>query len=58
MLEQAKQVIIVADSSKIGKVGPAIICPINEIHLLITDTGASDDAIAPFERLGTRVIRV
>src|SRR6202050_152658 len=28
MLKQSKQVIVVADSSKIGKVSPALICPI------------------------------
>jgi DeoR family transcriptional regulator of aga operon len=58
MLKQAKQVIVVADASKIGKVSPAIICPINEIHVLITDTGASAEATAPFERQGMRVIKV
>jgi DeoR family transcriptional regulator, aga operon transcriptional repressor len=58
MLKQTKQVIVVADSSKIGKVSPAIICAINEIHVLITDTNAAADATAPFERQGTRVIRV
>jgi len=58
MLKQARQVIVVTDSSKIGKVSPAIICPSNEIHVLITDTSATADAIAPFERQGTRVIKV
>ena len=57
MLKQSKQVIVTADSSKIGKVSPAFICPANEIHTLITDHGASNEAIAPFERQGTRVIR-
>ncbi|HTW48944.1 MAG TPA: DeoR/GlpR family DNA-binding transcription regulator [Acidobacteriaceae bacterium] len=58
MLKQSKQVIVVADSSKIGKVSPAFICPINEIHTLITDTGASAEALAPFERQGIRVVSV
>ncbi|MGD0939228.1 MAG: DeoR/GlpR family DNA-binding transcription regulator [Terracidiphilus sp.] len=57
MLNQSKQVIITADSSKIGKVSPAFICPVNEFHILITDTGASDEAVAPFEKQGIRVIR-
>jgi DeoR family transcriptional regulator of aga operon len=57
MLKQTKQVIVVADSSKFGKVSPAIICPISEIHVLITDTNATVEATAPFERQGTRVIR-
>jgi DeoR family transcriptional regulator, aga operon transcriptional repressor len=58
MLKQTKEVVIVADSSKLGRVSPAIICPANEIHVLITDTGAAPDQVAPFERQGTRVLRV
>jgi DeoR family transcriptional regulator of aga operon len=58
MLKQTKEVVIVADSSKLGKVSPAIICPATEIHTLITDTGASPEQISAFERQGTRVVRV
>jgi len=58
MLKQSKQVIVVADSSKLDKVGPALICPSSEIHILITDAGATAASINPFERHGIRVIRV
>jgi len=58
MLKQSKQVIVTADSSKLGKVSPAFICPMNEIHILITDTGATEEAVAPFERQGLRILRV
>jgi DeoR family transcriptional regulator of aga operon len=58
MLKQSKQVIVVADSSKLDKVGPALICPISEIHILITDAGVTATALSPFERHGIRVIRV
>jgi len=57
MIKQAKQVIVTADSSKLGKVSPAFICPANEIHILITDAGATPEALAPFESQGMRVIR-
>jgi len=57
MLKQSKQVIVVADASKLGKVSPAFICPANEIHVLITNTGATDEALAPFERQGIKIIR-
>ena len=57
MLRQSKQVIVVADSSKLGKVSPAFICPLAEIHMLITDTGATDEAIEPFTKLGIEVHR-
>jgi DeoR family transcriptional regulator of aga operon len=57
MIKQAKQIIIVADASKLGKVSPAFICPVSDMNVLITDTGASAEALAPFERQGIRVIR-
>jgi DeoR/GlpR family transcriptional regulator of sugar metabolism len=57
MLKQSREIIVVADSSKLARVSPAFICPVNEIHLLITDTGATPETLAPFERLGIRVIR-
>jgi DeoR family transcriptional regulator of aga operon len=56
MLKQSKQVIVVTDSSKLGHVSPAFICPASDIHILITDEGASPEALAPFERQGVRVI--
>ncbi len=58
MLKRAKQTIVVADSSKLGIVSPAFICPANEIHTLITNAGATAEALAPFESQGIRVIRV
>jgi DeoR family transcriptional regulator of aga operon len=58
MIQQAKQTIVVADSSKIGMVTPALICPISDVHLLITDTRATDKAIAPFIERGIEVRRV
>jgi DeoR family transcriptional regulator of aga operon len=58
MIQQAKQAIVVADSSKIGIVTPALICPISDIHMLITDNRATDKAIAPFLERGIEVQRV
>lgn len=58
MIRQAKQAIIVADSSKIGVVTPAMICPISDVQMLITDTCASDKAVAPFIDRGIEVKRV
>ena len=58
MIQQAKQTVVVTDSSKIGMVTPALICPISEIQLIITDTRATDRAIAPFLERGVEVRRV
>ena len=55
MARPAKQVIVVADSSKIGLVSPAVICPPARIDLLITDNGISDEARAALEKSGVRM---
>jgi DeoR family transcriptional regulator, aga operon transcriptional repressor len=57
MIKQSKQTIVVADSSKLGAVGPALISAASEIHVLITDHSAGEEVLAPFERQGIRVIR-
>ena len=58
MQRQARGVIAVADHTKLGQVSPALICPVQEIHMLVTDTGATDAMIAPFEQRGIKVLRV
>jgi len=58
MIKQSKQTIVVADSSKIGMVTPALICPISDIQVLITDKDATDKLIEPFLEKGIEVQRV
>jgi DeoR family transcriptional regulator, aga operon transcriptional repressor len=58
MLHQAKLRIVVADSAKLGAVTPAFVCPISDIHVLITDTRATEKAVAPFLERGIEVKRV
>ncbi|HUE82050.1 MAG TPA: DeoR/GlpR family DNA-binding transcription regulator [Pyrinomonadaceae bacterium] len=57
MMRQARQRIVVADNRKIGEVGTALIWPADDIDILITDRGASDDDIAPFIAKGIEVRR-
>jgi DeoR family transcriptional regulator of aga operon len=57
MMRQARQRIVVADHRKIGTVGTALIWPMEEVDILITDKGANDEAIAPFVAKGVEVIR-
>lgn len=54
----SKRKIVVTDHSKIGSVSKWLLCPLSEIHMLITDSGATNEAIAPFEALGLKVVRV
>ena len=56
MARQAKQVIVVADSSKVGMMSPAVICPPEVVNILITDDGISKGALEAFTRIGTRVL--
>jgi len=58
MIHQAKKTIVVADSSKLGTVGPALVCPISDVDLLITDTRAPDKTVVLFTERGVEVQRV
>lgn len=58
MARQARQRVIVADSSKLGCVSPSIVCIPAEIDLLITDHGASDALLRAFEKSNVKVLLV
>lgn len=58
MLRQARQKIVVADSSKIGVSGTALICPISEMDIFITNKGVADKMVVPLTKNGVRVERV
>lgn len=57
MMRQARQRVVVADRRKIGAVGTALIWPMENIDILITDKGAKDEEIAPFIAKGIDVRR-
>ncbi len=56
MVRQTRQVIVVADSSKLGLVSAAIICPLSNVHTLVTDAGLSAAKRRQIEKKGVRVI--
>ena len=58
MADQSNQVIVIADSSKVGMVSPAVICPAKAVDILITDNGVSDEVLANFKRIGIQVVVV
>jgi DeoR/GlpR family transcriptional regulator of sugar metabolism len=58
MAQHAKRRIVVTDHTKLGLQSKWMLCPVKEISTLITDTGASDERIAPFQAMGIEVIRV
>ena len=58
MVRQARKKIAVADHTKLGVVADFLICTIPEIDTLITDSGATDEMVAPFSARGLQVVRV
>jgi DeoR family transcriptional regulator of aga operon len=58
MVRQAREVIIVADSSKLGRISSSLICAVSEVHTLVTDTGATEKMLAPLAERGMRILRV
>jgi DeoR family transcriptional regulator of aga operon len=58
LLQRARHVTVVADSSKIGRVAFARICPMAEVDELITDTGADRAALAALRDAGLAVTTV
>ena len=58
MVAQAKRRIVVADHTKLSVVATHRICPVGAVQLLITDLGASEEAVAPYVAQGIEVRRV
>ncbi|HEX6360208.1 DeoR/GlpR family DNA-binding transcription regulator [Actinophytocola sp.] len=55
MTEHARRVVVVADSTKLGRHAFARICPTSAIDTLITDIDASPELVAAFEAEGVTV---
>ena len=58
MVEVARKVIVVTDSSKIGVIGLATIMPVNMINKVITDHEAPMEFVRGLEEQGVEVILV
>lgn len=57
LVQHSKLKVVVADHTKLGTVSRFLLCHTREIDRVITDLGASDAAIAPFEEAGIAVTR-
>jgi DeoR family transcriptional regulator of aga operon len=58
MVKHAKQVVVVADSSKIGMISAMQVCTIEQVHCIITDSSAEPGMLELFERQGVNVALV
>jgi DeoR family transcriptional regulator of aga operon len=58
MIERARRVVVVCDSSKIGRSALAVICPARDVDELITDGAASEPDLGELRAAGVQVIAV
>ncbi len=58
LIERARRVVVVADSSKIGLVAFARICDLDLVHQVITDAGADPDQLRGIRDAGVEVSAV
>jgi DeoR/GlpR family transcriptional regulator of sugar metabolism len=59
MLRQTRgEVLVLADSSKIGVVADVAICPLDRADLVIVDDGIEDGVLEELKRLGLQVVVV
>jgi len=58
MIKHARQVVTVADSSKLGMISARRVCSSTQIHSIITYDAADPAIVKEFEQQGVRVIAV
>lgn len=58
LISQAEELIVLADSSKFTKKAGLILCGLNRVSTVITDTYASDSAVQLLEQSGVKVVTV
>ena len=58
MIDQGRKRIVIADSSKLGKVSHVLICGVQDIHMLVTDRNAPPDKVDQFRQRGIEVLLV
>lgn len=58
MVRRARTVVVVAGSEKLGRRTFARICPAAAVHTLVTDSGATPEAVAEISAAGVEVHRV
>jgi len=58
ILAAGRQVIVLADHTKCGRVASGFLAPLTQVHILITDTDASSDFVTGARALGVQVLTV
>ncbi|KGF80910.1 DeoR faimly transcriptional regulator [Massilia sp. JS1662] len=58
LIGQAEELIVLADSSKFARTAGLILCGLDRVSAVITDTGVPDKAVQMLEHYGVKVIAV
>lgn len=58
MAQQARQTVVVADHTKVGQTARVRVCPLAQVHLLITDKGLDDIPSEPFAHTALSIQKV
>jgi DeoR family ulaG and ulaABCDEF operon transcriptional repressor len=58
LISQAEELVVLADSSKFAKKAGLILCGLDRVSRVITDTNASDAAVQLLEQYGVKVTTV
>ncbi|MCC7357923.1 MAG: DeoR/GlpR transcriptional regulator [Anaerolineales bacterium] len=56
MIKAARQVIVVADSSKLNQASLFDVAPLEAVHVLVTDQGAAPEVVEQFQLRGLEVV--
>jgi len=55
LIASAERAVVLADHTKLGKRGLVRVCPLNQVHLLITDAQATPEQVESLARAGLEV---
>jgi DeoR family ulaG and ulaABCDEF operon transcriptional repressor len=58
LISQTEELIVLADSSKFKRTAGLILCGLDKVSCVITDTGAPDKAVQMLEQYGVKVVAV
>lgn len=58
LISQAEELVVLADSSKFARKAGLILCGLDRVSTVITDTDASDKAVQLLEQYGVKVVTV
>ena len=58
MVKHSRQVIAVADASKLGMVSAVRVCEPGQIHTIITDKNVPADLVTQFEKINVQMLCV